>query len=319
MSWNRGTWGPGIGSVEAIDMVLPSGEKVTASKDKNQDLFWAARGAGSGFFAVATQYHLELYSLSKAITASVYFYPYERMIEVADWLGPLASELPSSVELSLWAVAAPPELADTCKASNGLVTLVTATMFAESADEAKAALSKLDTCPIIEKCLQKSVNESTNFEKLFDASGTLWPENLRAKVDAIYSNAPVSDMLKAVKDFLPTMPSKKTVFMFAKFTGMDVPAPLPDAAFSMSARLYGGPWTMWDKAEDDAANIKWHEELLAKMKPHIYGRYVSESNTTGHPEFVKDCYKPKKLARLNELRQKHDPDGLFFNYTDGLS
>ena len=29
------------------------------------------------------------------------------------------------------------------------------------------------------------------------------------------------------------------------FTGPNVPAPLPNAALSLSARVYGGPWTMW--------------------------------------------------------------------------
>jgi FAD/FMN-containing dehydrogenase len=68
-------------------MALPSGEKVTASQDQNQERFWTARGAGSGFFDVATKFHLILYPLPKAITASVYFYPCENVVEVADWLG----------------------------------------------------------------------------------------------------------------------------------------------------------------------------------------------------------------------------------------
>ncbi len=34
MSWNQGGWGPGVGSVEAIDLVTANGECVTASEKK---------------------------------------------------------------------------------------------------------------------------------------------------------------------------------------------------------------------------------------------------------------------------------------------
>ena len=131
MSWNHGVWGPGVGSVEAIELVSANGDTLTASATENADYFWAARGAGPGFFGVTIRYHLKLYPLPRAITASVYSYPYEHIVELAHWLDRLAPELPSSVELSLWALHAPPELAEKTRASNGKVALVTATMFAD--------------------------------------------------------------------------------------------------------------------------------------------------------------------------------------------
>lgn len=88
-------------------MVDSNGNMITASADRNQDYFWAARGAGPGLFAVCTRYHLKLYDLPKYIAATSYFYPYENIVEAAQWLGPLASKFPSMVELSLFAVTAP--------------------------------------------------------------------------------------------------------------------------------------------------------------------------------------------------------------------
>ena len=70
MAWNHGVWGPGLGSIEAIELVTADGKLVTASKDENTDLFWAARGAGCGLFAVAVRYHLRLYDLPRAIAGS---------------------------------------------------------------------------------------------------------------------------------------------------------------------------------------------------------------------------------------------------------
>ena len=59
MSWNQGVWGTGIGSVEAVELVTPNGDIITADKDQNTNYYWAARGAGPGFFGVAIRYHLQ--------------------------------------------------------------------------------------------------------------------------------------------------------------------------------------------------------------------------------------------------------------------
>jgi hypothetical protein len=318
MAWNQGVWGPGVGSVEAVELVTPEGKLITASADENQDYYWAARGAGPGLFAVATRYHLKLYPLPKAIAASVYYYPYENLVEVAEWLGPLASKLPSKVELSLFILTAPPELAEKCKSSAGKVCMVTATVFADTPEEAKDAVKLLDSCPVIDKCLSKSIAQPTNFEALFDASGALWPGNMRNQVDALFSNAPVADLFKAVGSHFLKCPSPKTLIMFALFTGPNVPAPLLDTCFSMSAKLYGGPWTMWEQSDQDKENIAWHHETVQLLKPYLSGHYVSETDTVGHPDYLKASYKEANFKRLSELRKKYDPEGVFFNFSEGL-
>jgi FAD/FMN-containing dehydrogenase len=54
MSWNQGVWGYGNESVEAVELVTAEGKLITANESDNADYFWAARGAGYGFFGVAT-------------------------------------------------------------------------------------------------------------------------------------------------------------------------------------------------------------------------------------------------------------------------
>jgi FAD/FMN-containing dehydrogenase len=70
MSWNQGVWGYGNESVEAVELVTAEGKLITANEHDHSDYFWAARSAGYGFFGVVTCYHLKLYPLPKAITAS---------------------------------------------------------------------------------------------------------------------------------------------------------------------------------------------------------------------------------------------------------
>jgi FAD/FMN-containing dehydrogenase len=319
MSWNQGVWGPGVGSVEAVELVTPDGELITAGKGQNTDYYWAARGAGPGFFGVATRYHLNLYDLPKAIACSSYFYPIAQAGVVARWLESIASQLAANIELSLFLLSAPPELAEKCEADAGKVCTVTATIFADSAEEVKSALKPLDECPIIEKCLSKTIAEPSNFEALFDASGALWPADHRNHVDAVFSNSRLADLVNAVRDHFLKSPSPTTLIMFAIFTGPHIPAPLPDAAFSMSAHYYGGPWTMWKRPEDDEANTQWHEKCVELLAPFVAGQYVGESDIVKYRHHVQASYTESKWKRLQELRKKYDPEGVFFDYFEGLS
>jgi FAD binding domain len=318
MSWNQGTWGPGVGSVEAIELVTADGELIKATREEHKDYFWAARGAGCGFFGVALRYHLKLYPLPKNITGSHYYYPLEESPTVGGWLASIAPKLKPNVELSLFVVEAPAKLAEKCKKNNGKIAMVTASVFANSEEEAHANLKPLDDCPVIAKCLGKETGTPLTMEQLFDASGDIFPGEMRNHVDAIYSNANLKDMMNATWEHCRKMPST-AAYMFAIFTGPDVPAkPLADAAFSMSGKLYGGPWTMWKEAKDDAANMVWHEKCLELMRPYIHGHYISETDTVKFPDYVKKSFSAQNFEKIAQLRKKYDPTGVFFGYFDGL-
>jgi FAD/FMN-containing dehydrogenase len=46
IAWNANEWGEATLSVTAVEMVTAEGRLVTANAHQNQELFWAARGAG---------------------------------------------------------------------------------------------------------------------------------------------------------------------------------------------------------------------------------------------------------------------------------
>lgn len=50
--WNSRALGPACMSVNAVDVVLADGSRVHADANENSDLYWAARGSGTGFFGV---------------------------------------------------------------------------------------------------------------------------------------------------------------------------------------------------------------------------------------------------------------------------
>jgi hypothetical protein len=274
MSWNQGVWGTGTESVEAVELVTAEGELIIASENENTDYFWAARGSGSGFFGVVTRYHLKLYPLPKAIHGSTYYYPLDEAATVAGWLGEIAGNLSPNVELSLFLLEAPAELKEKAVFYGGKLCMVTGAAFSNSPEEAKTSLKLLEDCPVIARCLSSSFATPFVFEQLFDLSGALWPEGLRNRVEATFSNTTPGDLVKIISGHMTKAPSATTLVLFTIFTGPNVPAPHTNTAYSMSSRVYGGPWTMWKDAADDEANSKWHFECTEMLRPFNIGYYV---------------------------------------------
>ncbi|MEO6225434.1 MAG: FAD-binding oxidoreductase [Sphingomicrobium sp.] len=319
MSWNQGLWGSGTQSVEAVELVTAQGKLITASKDQHADYFWAARGSGSGFFGVVTRYHLKLYPLPTAIHGSTYFYAIDDAAAVAEWLGDNAATISPAVELSLFLLEAPAELKARTAAQGGKVAMVTATAFTDSAADARALLKPLEDCPLLAKCLSHAFAQPLDFETMFDLSGAIWPEGLRSRVEATFSNSSPRELVQAVAGHMTVSPSPVTVILFVIFTGPNVPAAHSDTAYSMTSRVYGGPWTMWRDAADDTANGQWHDACAELLRPFNIGYYIGESDTVRRPSNAVQSVTAENWQRLAELRGKYDPDGLFFDYFDGLT
>src|SRR5919202_402154 len=257
LGWNAGEWGISCFSLLSVDVVTADGNLVTASETENTELLWAARGAGPGFFGVATKYRVRLYLLPKAITTSTLMYPLKQLPQVVEWATETVNTLPSNVEFTLFLARATPSVADRYEK----VCILSATAFADSDEEATEALSALATCPL-EDCVMKDLYASTPFEVLFDNADRFWPEGKRYAVDTMWYSSPPSEVLAIIQDHFATAPSAHSMILCPILPSSTDAASLPDAAFSMVAPGYVGCYTIWEEAGQDEAHIKWLSNLM---------------------------------------------------------
>jgi FAD/FMN-containing dehydrogenase len=196
--------------------------------------------------------------------------------------------------------------------------MIAAVAFGDTKHESEAALAVLEGGSVASKALAKTVNEATNFEKLSDNAGKSWPENHRNLCENQCSKAKPVDMLMALRDKIVDAPSDKSVIVFCQTTG---PKPLlephPEVSLSMDATSYGGSWAIWEKPEDDAANKKWQDEVIARMKPFTNQHYIGETDIVQDPARVQESFSAKKWKRLEEVRAKYDPKKVFFGFLGG--
>jgi FAD/FMN-containing dehydrogenase len=300
--------------VTAVDVVTADGHLVHATDDEHPELLWAARGAGPGFPGVVTRFHLALQPLPGAITTSTHIFDLADLDDVAPWASRVAAGLPATVEMTVLLTEAGADLpADPGRK----VAVVTATAFADSADDAAAQLAGLTTSPLRERALVVRDLEPSPFDVLFRDFGGRWREGCRYASDNVWTDADLADALLPLRTALGEAPSPSS-FGFAGMSP-DVPedAPqeeLPDMAFSLYARTFVAVYAMWDDPTTDDANLAWLPSTMARYEDSGAGHYIAEADLRASSSHARRSFTDETWARLESLRRTVDPDGVFATY-----
>lgn len=300
--WNSRLWGPACASVTAIDVVTAKGELVRADAHQNQELYWAARGAGPGFFGAVTRFHLALRPQPAVMMNSIYHYPISVMDEVYAWAAEIRPRLPRIMEplvfmrRDLFGHAGP-----------GL--LVMGPTMADSRDEAMAALSLLETCPVLDRAISRQVNVQTGLDELLAGGEEMfyWKDR-RYAADNLWTNAGADELLPAMHRIADTLPGTPSHMMWILW-GPELD--LPDMAFSMQGDIYIAVYSVWNDPAEDARHQDWVTSRMRALEPLGAGIQLADENLAARPfRFMSDA----NFARLEVLRAKHDPEGLFHGY-----
>lgn len=300
--WNGGEWGAACGNVAAIEMVTADGEIVTASAESHADLFWAARGGGSGFFAAITAYHLDLHSLPPVTLTWRATFAVNDAPALADWLTAATAAAHPAVEVGCFLLAH--------RHTGAPSVLLRISVCADSEDEGRARIGSFNSPPREVSQRAEIVSEVIPFTELFQMSPM--PSGKRVAADHLWSESPLGELLLAVHDL--RAPSRHASINLVAFGGHSRAALPPDAAISVGGGTGIGIYALWDDAADDAANRAWVRRVDDALAPVRAGRYVGEADLTAGSERLAECFTPGALARLGELRRRYDPEGLFHTW-----
>jgi FAD/FMN-containing dehydrogenase len=294
--WNGRVHGPACMSVEAIDVVTAAGEVVRADEEQNADLLWAARGAGPGFFGAVLRFHLRLYPMPEHIANGVFLYPLDALEEVFIWAQEIGPRVAREMELMVFIhrdAGGEPEIA------------VTGPVLAQSAEEAAEALALLETCPARERAKAAAPNVEVSLADLYAAAHASYPNGHRYAVDNMWTHAPVAELLPGLRRIAETMPEEPSHMLWTNWG----PSPeRPEMAYSVEDETYVALYGVWRDAADDAANAAWVADRMGEVDHLSSGIQLADENLGQRPaRFAGD----ENMARLDELRAVHDPDGLF--------
>jgi FAD/FMN-containing dehydrogenase len=293
--------GLGAFNMYALDMVNAHGEVLHITDESHPDIMWAARGSGPGFFGVVTRFYLELRPLPDVVALSLQVHPFAAFDELVAW--DAQAGFPALVIVGINPTFGPDP-----------VLIVVGYAFADTIEEATEKLAVLETAPNLDRAIVHQVAQHTSLGELYAFFDQMYPEGIRYLSDNVWikdTNAPgLWDDVRAVFESLPTQGS--TGWLMPDFT----PIKHPNASFSLSTDLCFQAYAAYEDSAQDEEMLAWHNGAMARIdKYSIGGGYVGDSNLYEHPMAVLD---PDSAARLEQLRKKYDPDGLFDSYPSEL-
>lgn len=304
---NTDHWGIGCHGIESAEVMLANGNLVTAGAPGFEDLLWAVRGAGTGFFGVVTAYRLRCPALPRDVRENIYVFPGERTAEIVDWLGGIvASGLPGTEVMLLLARAPEP----------GTLCIARVVQFSDSEAESLERIRVVSGAALASQALFKEEHKPATLDTLMigsvDAARGLGFG--RSHVNTIWT-ADTPAAAEAAERLLAQAPSPKSHVVVS--LRADV-APREDACFSAVDRGFVGCYSIWDEAAHDAENIAWTEAARDALQPFASGNYVNELDAFRRPDLLRRCFSAQAMGRLRALRRRYDPGGVFHDFP-GLS
>ncbi len=299
-------------SIEAADVVTADGKVLKASDEENPELIWAIRGVGPGFFGVVTRLYLNLYPVSKSILVNNYIHPIDGLETVTSTLDNLIKIRDERAEVITLLLQNPDAPAD-APPEQSKICFVSVFAFADSDTEARTLLSPFAESDLASKSLVKIENTEYTYEGLY---GKFFSSNVpagmqaRYAVDNVITNQP-GETLLALADHFKHASSPHNHVLAAYAANMK---PRENSCFSSIGDTFVGCYSIWENAEEDEQHFKWLDETIPLMDPFAVGHYVNEVEANRHPERIKKCFSKDNWQRLQTVRNKYDPQGVFHKH-----
>jgi hypothetical protein len=191
------------------------------------------------------------------------------------------------------------------------VLLVTALAMVEDEDEADQALAPFRKNPALDRAVFVIDNEATTPEAERARQLEDNPEGHRWAVDNAWLSGSAADVVPAMRRAYTTLPNHQA---FTIWFSMAPLRDLPDMAFSLQSEVYLASYVCWEDPADDERCTAWLEGAMADLEPVTVGQYLGDSDLSRRQlRFMSD----DAWSRLQDIRARHDPEGLFVGYLAG--
>jgi FAD/FMN-containing dehydrogenase len=301
--WNSKAIGMACESVLGVEVVTADGEQIYCDAENHPDLYWAARGAGPGFFGVVTSFKLQIHRRPAVLGTCLYMYPIELADEVFTWGRSISPELDDRVELQILTARSMP--------GAGLDRpgiAIASPVFADSVEEATKALAVLSTCPVADKAIVNVPYAPTTLAAWYGVVMTNYPQGHRYVADNMFTSATAEELLPGIRRIIETMPPHPSHFIF---TGWKPSADRANMVCGMDDEIYLGLYTVWNDPADDERYRDWAGSNMAAMS-HLATCIALADENLGRraAKFITD----ENMARLDTVRSNYDPDNRFHSW-----
>jgi FAD binding domain len=301
--WNSRLWGNGCAQIRAIEVVTPEGELVIADEIHNADYLWAVRGSGAGFFGVVTRFQLSAHKLPAVMKHSAYVYGEEVLEELFTWARNIVAEVPPFVEMVITSTAHD-EHGDWAP----LRIVLCALAICDTDEQADTALALFERCPVVHLAKKRKFSQPTTLDERYVSGTAADPEGYRYGCDNLYTNAPAEQLVPKLRELFTSLPTPRSHVFWLNWGPIK---PLGDMVLSVQGEVFLGAYSIWSDPAQDADMERWPVDQMRKLESLSAGGQMNDENMLAHPQkYLSD----EVSVKLEGLRAKHDPDGLFLSY-----
>ena len=306
LGWIRRKHGLGIDNLRSVDAVLANGEFVRASDSRNEDLFWAIRGAG-GHFGVVTSFEFDLHPVGPEVASAMVYYPGEASPEVLRAYREYAADCPDEVTTIAFHSFAP-DGEDVPEPERGEPALGLMGCYAGPVEAGREALRPLRELadPLVD------YSGVTSYAAIHDSEGA-YPHGRNYYWKSLYLEELTDDAVDSLVAHAREAPSDHSSLTLWQLGGEmnrvdadETAFPARDAAFMLSVEA------TWDDPHASPENLAWAREAWAALREFSDGRlYVNFPGLAEDRTDVIPAAYGENLERLVELKAEYDPTNLF--------
>jgi FAD/FMN-containing dehydrogenase len=311
VGWNMPEYGIACRSILGVEMITADGKKVFVSRDENQELHWAVRGVGPGFFAAVVRYQLQLYPVHRAIKVSQYVIPMENLTAAMAEFTTIGEVCDKRLETIIKIGRFHP--ADKPYAERDLVCTVGFFAFADTEDDAEALMSPVAQSKIAELSILKKESVPITYDDLYVPPETDHSSPGRTTVENMWTEDPGRGLQLLAEKMMAGPPPSPRSFLLCGWS-FNTTFSDESSCVRTGARHYMSWYMIAEKEEDIEPNYQWMDEAVELMRPLAAGRYINEIDPVRYPQHVQECFSPADWERLEQLRRQYDPQGVFHTY-----
>jgi FAD/FMN-containing dehydrogenase len=306
LGWLVRKHGLALDNLLSAEVVLADGQRVMASADENEELFWAIRGGG-GNFGVVTSFVFQAHPLG-AVLAGIVLHPAAVAADaIRRWRDLEAGAPDESTQGALLFhfpddPSGPPPL-------RGAPVVGLGGVYAGVLEDGEKLLRPL------REHESKLVDtfQPMPYSAAQRMADFLWPAGLYNYWKSSFLTTLSDAAIDVFVDWFARVPSKHTVIVL-EHNGDSAWDRVPDGATAFGSRAWPYNFVVtsaWSNPQESEQNISWTRGLFAALRPYLaQGAYVNYLGGDEGLEGLEAAY-GRKLARLAEIKGKFDPANLF--------
>jgi FAD/FMN-containing dehydrogenase len=290
-----------------VEIVTADGVVRRASREENDDLFWAIRGAGANM-GVVTSFTFRLHEVGPTVYGGLIAWPFERAPEIMSAYRTFTADAPR--ELAVWCnllrAPAAPFVPEAWRGERVCAMSVCYSGDLAEADEALAPIRRLGD-PVVDLLAEQPYTQVQSYLDAMEPKGDhyYWKTGYIAELS--------EDLLSTLRELAAECPIPRLQVGLLHLAGALGERAADDGAVgNRDARYACGLIGIWEPDEPRGAEFPdWVRDAWERIRPFgTGGNYINFQTADEGEAGVRAAYR-ENFDRLVDVKRMYDPHNLF--------